>query len=260
MDRRQLVAGLAASAIGAHLLNAESTTTSYFLQLQTWRLHNTAEKQSARVSDFLENGLTPALSRAGAKLIGALGNLIGPDGPYYLTLTQFDSLAQMQDALSHLDRDETYQRATNDLASGTGLPFVRVESSLLRSFGPSQPAAGDAEHRASSRVFELRTYESQSFATLRRKIGMFNGGEIGIFQRLGMRPVFFGETIVGPRQPNIVYMLSFDSLNAREELWRKFGSDPEWKTMSAKPELSDAEIVMNISNVMLRALPFSTIR
>ena len=81
-----------------------------------------------------------------------------------------------------------------------------------------------------------------------------------IFQRLGMRPVFFGATIVAPKQPNLIYMLSYDDLAARERLWRAFGSDPEWKKMSTVPEMSDAEIVSNITNVILQPLTFSAIR
>ena len=57
-----------------------------------------------------------------------------------------------------------------------------------------------------------------------------------------------------------MYMLSYDDLAARERLWRTFGSDPEWKKMSAHPEMSDAEIVSNISNVILQPLMFSAIR
>jgi hypothetical protein len=106
----------------------------------------------------------------------------------------------------------------------------------------------------------LRTYESQSYYTLARKVGMFNNGEMQIFERLKMRPVFFGETIVGPRQPNLTYMLSFDDLAARESLWHDFGSDPAWKALSGHPELMDPEIVANISNVILRPLAFSLIR
>jgi hypothetical protein len=89
---------------------------------------------------------------------------------------------------------------------------------------------------------------------------MFNNGEAQIFERLGMRPVFFGETIAGPKQPNLNYMLSYDDLAARDKLWYAFGSDPEWKKLSGQPQLKDAEIVANISNVILRPLTFSPIR
>jgi hypothetical protein len=75
-----------------------------------------------------------------------------------------------------------------------------------------------------------------------------------------MRPAFIGESVVGGRQPNITYMLSFDSLAEREKLWSAFGSDPEWKKISGPAELKDAKIVANISNFMLRPLPFSPLK
>jgi len=132
---------------------------------------------------------------------------------------------------------------------------------LLRSFdGMPAISLPDTTEKRPPRIFELRTYESQSFVTLNTKIGMFNGGEMQIFQRLGMRPVFFGETIIGPRQPNLTYMLSYDDLAARDKLWHDFGSDPEWRKLSGKPELKDSEIVANISNVILRPLTFSQTR
>jgi hypothetical protein len=55
-------------------------------------------------------------------------------------------------------------------------------------------------------------------------------------------------------------MLSYDDLAAREKLWHDFGSDPEWRKLSGKPELKDSEIVANISNVILRPLTFSQTR
>jgi hypothetical protein len=121
-------------------------------------------------------------------------------------------------------------------------------------------ALTDVAEKRPPRIFELRTYESQSFVTLARKVSMFNNGEMQIFERLGMRPVFFGETIVGPKQPNLMYMLSYDDLAAHDKLWHDFGTDAEWRKLSGRAELKDSEIVANISNVILRPLTFSGIR
>lgn len=51
------------------------------------------------------------------------------------------------------------------------MPFVRVETSVLRSFDkmPEPLLSDPAEKRPAVRLFEPRTYESHSFATLRRK-------------------------------------------------------------------------------------------
>ncbi len=239
---------------------AEPTRPNAYLELKTWYLHNTPENQATRLSEYLQRGLAPALDRAGAKLAGAFSVVIGPDSPYILTLTQYPSLLVMQDVFAKLSSDADHTARLQSLSAGTGLPFVRVNSSLLRSFDVlpqvNLPPAGE---KRESRLFELRTYESQTFATLARKVAMFNGGEAQIFQKLGMRPVFFGETLVGDRQPNLKYMLSYDSWAAREELWKAFGSDPDWKRISSAPELKDSEIVANISNVLLHPLPYSLV-
>lgn len=259
MNRREMLQGVAGSALIA-FESQGATAANVYLELKIWRLHNSEENQSARVAKYLENGLMPGLSRAGAKLIGAFANMIGPDGPYYVTLAQYASMGAMQEALAKLGTDEAYHRALEELISASAFPFVSVESSLLRTLDvmPQPTIASGPEGR--HRIFELRTYESQNFVTLARKVGMFNNGEAHIFERLGMRPVFFSETIVGRKQPNLTYMLSFDSLADRERLWTAFGSDPEWKKLSSEPQLKDAEIVANISNVIMGPLPFSPIR
>jgi NIPSNAP len=256
-----MITGAAAmSALLSTPVRAADTSKSFF-EITAWRLHNSPEDQLHRVSDYLEAGLFPALTRAGAKPVAAFANLIGPDGPSLFSITQYPSLGAMQDVLAKLAADQQYDKASQTLGSGSGMPFVTAESSLFQSLSiiPEPILSSDASSRP-PRIFELRTYQSQSMAARQKKAAMFNGGEIGIFQRLGMRPVFIGESVVGPRQPNITYMLSFDNLDGREKLWRSFGSDPEWKKLSAPPELKDAQIVANISNIILRPLPFSPIR
>jgi hypothetical protein len=260
MERRELLAALSASALLAAEGRAAGGAQNTFIEVKTWRCHNSPENQAARLNDYLSAGLGPALQRAGAKLAGAFSNVIGPDGPYLVTVSEFASLAAMQDALRLVAADGDHHKELQKLSEG-GLPFVRVESSLLRSFdGMPAITVPDNSEKRPPRIFELRTYESQTFVTLKTKVAMFNGGEMQIFQRLGMRPVFFGETLIGPRQPNLMYMLSYDDLAARDKLWHDFGTDPEWRKLSGRPELKDSEIVANISNVILRPLTFSLIR
>ena len=55
-------------------------------------------------------------------------------------------------------------------------------------------------------------------------------------------------------------MLSYEDWAERDRLWKAFISDGEWKKLSGRPELKDAEIVANISNVLLAPLPFSETR
>ena len=266
LNRRQLITGAAAlTTLMTNPLTTNAQTapekSTTFLELKTYRLHNSDEAQAARVTTYLETGLFPALTLAGAKPVAALANLIGADGPYLVSIVQYASLAAYQDTLAKLAADSAHTAAADKLSTGTGMPFVTVESTILHSLAVMpQLELLPADPAHPTHIFELRTYQSQSPAAVIKKAGMFNGGEIAIFQRLGMKPVFIGEAIIGSRLPNITYMLAFDSLATRESLWKNFGSDPAWKTLSAPPELKDSQIVANISNTILRPLPFSPLR
>ncbi len=110
------------------------------------------------------------------------------------------------------------------------------------------------------RLFELRTYESHNERAHRAKVKMFaEMGEIEIFRRAGLTPVFFSRTAVGPRMPSLVYMLVHDNMEARDKSWNNFRNDPDWKKLSSTPGFTDAEIVSNITDVFLRPAGYSQI-
>ena len=260
MKRRHFPIAASGLALSGPLAAAVPIKRS-IIELRYMRMRNAQENQMQRATEFLRNSAAPAVKRAGVTSLGFFASVIAEESPFILTLAAFPSLAAMEIAREKQAADKDYIKARDAYNALPGLGYIRLESSLLRCFESmptveTQPA--DAQRPA--RVFELRMYESNNGSTLARKIKMFNDAEIGIFKRLGMQPAFFGETIVGGRMPNLVYMLSFESLAAREKLWQAFGADPEWQKLRAQPGNSDAEIVSNISNAILRPLPFSDIR
>lgn len=110
------------------------------------------------------------------------------------------------------------------------------------------------------RIFELRRYESASEEAGKKKIKMFNDvGEIAIFKRVGLTPVFFGETLIGEMRPNLTYMLTFDDMAEHDKNWKAFGGDPEWNRIKAIPEYEDAKIVSRITRTFLDPTSFSQI-
>ena len=110
------------------------------------------------------------------------------------------------------------------------------------------------------RLFELRTYESHNERAHRMKMRMFaEMGEVDIFRRCGLTPVFFSRSLAGPRMPSLTYMLVHENMAGREKSWDAFRNDPEWKKLSATPGYSDAEIVSNITTVYLRPASYSQI-
>lgn len=219
------------------------------LELRYFYLRNNTDGMPSKLNDFLSKADLTASKEAGVSGIGYFASNLAPRAPFVLALRGFASMAAYETALPRLTA------AVSDPA----LSFVRMETQLLRAFkGMPSIAAGPASGAA--RLLELRTYESANPHSLAKKIGMFNDGEIAIFRKTGLDPVFFGEMIAGPNQPCLVYMLGYESMAAREANWAKFLADPDWHKLRATPGLSDGEIVSNISSSFLRPLPFSTVR
>jgi hypothetical protein len=230
-----------AAGVSASLASGASDAVR-LIELRYYRMRNGAQVQ--RTTVFLEQHFAPAARRAGIGPCGLFNGAIAQDSPSILCVLGYASFAAMGAAAAKFAADKEYTEASDEYNSGPGLNYIRIESSLLRAFDSTQ-SIDFAPHGA----FELRTYESTNAATLKRKIGMFEqGGEVAIFRRTGINPVFFGETIFGRNMPNLTYMVAFDDLAARAKAWSAFGADPDWQKLKAQPGLGDAEIVSNISN------------
>jgi hypothetical protein len=99
----------------------------------------------------------------------------------------------------------------------------------------------------SERVYELRSYEGHTEKIYKNKVQMFNeGGEVTLFKRLGFNAVFYAEVLSGSRMPNLMYMTSFENRAARDEHWKAFVADAEWKKLSSMPEYQHNVVRNNI--------------
>jgi hypothetical protein len=136
----------------------------------------------------------------------------------------------MQTAREELAGDPEYVKGLAEFDANPELPYIRIESTLLRCFDAFPSVDKGKESGAATRIFELRTYESDNETTVKRKIGMFADGEIAIFRRCGLQPVFFGEAVVGANLPRITYMVSYENMPARDKAWAAFGVDPECRS------------------------------
>jgi hypothetical protein len=86
---------------------------------------------------------------------------------------------------------------------------------------------------------------------------MFNRGESQLMREVGLNPVFFGQAIVGPQMPNLVYMISGESRDEHAKHFKAFADSPLWKKLSA-----DAQFRGNVSSstsVFLKRTPASQI-
>lgn len=213
-----------------------------------------------RFDEFYREVAVPAWNRAGVKPVGVFDVMVGPDAPTKYVLLPFKSVDEMMVAREKFEADPAVGKAEFTNVPATDPAYVRKESSLMRAFG-GMPKLEVPPHVAEKkpRIFELRTYEAHSRKANRKKVEMFDIGEIDIFRRTGLKPVFFGETLVGAKLPNLTYLLVFDDLAAREKNWETFRDDAAWKKLSTTPGYTNPEILTNITNVFLRPTAYSQI-
>jgi hypothetical protein len=236
------------------------TAVSQYYELRLYHLRR--GPQTDLFDKFYREAAIPALNRAGIAQVGVFNVMVGPDSPTMYVLLAHPSLESVASLHERVNADADYKTAGADFinAPATNPAYVRVESSLMVAFeGMPKLEAPQFAGGGKSRLFELRTYESHSWKAHKKKIEMFNRGEISIFKRTGLTPVFFGQTLIGTRQPNLTYMLGFENSEARDKGWSAFVGDPEWTKLRTTPGYADAEIVSDISNVLLRPAAYSQI-
>ncbi len=257
MKRRNFLAGTAAAGFAAAAPAVEGG--NQFYELRFYKVRNDQTKQRERLIEFLKNEHLPMTRRLGVGPVGYFQVHLGPDMPRIVTLTAYGSDAEIGAKQRAMMEDEKWMKALEEAGRGAPL-FDRVQAWLLRAFDGMKKLEVPPEKKGGgAHFFDLRIYESASFDRHYRKVEMFNdGGEIAIFRRCGLNPVFFGQTLFGAKMPNLVYMLWYDDWNAREAAWGKFRNDPDWERIRRDPKY--ANTVSNITNTFLQPLEFSPIR
>lgn len=267
VNRRTFLTSLGVGSLAG--LVADKTVTlaqeaSAAAEFYVWRqyfLHNGT--QPGRLASFLRDAAIPALNRLGHKPVGIFEGVAGVQTPTVFVLTPHATLDSLAAIEARLEGDAAFMKAAAPYIEATASDpvYARQEVSILSAFAKMPRLAVPAATATNGpRLFELRTYESHNERAHRMKVRMFEEmGEIEIFRRVGLTPVFFSRTLAGPRMPSLTYMLVHENMAARQKSWDAFGADPEWKKLRSTPGFSDAEIVSNITTVLLRPAGYSQV-
>lgn len=104
-------------------------------------------------------------------------------------------------------------------------------------------------------IYEIREYTTvpgRMPALVRR----FADHTVGLFARHGMELVFLSRTEIGDNTNNeLVYVLSFDSVQDMLDRWAAFLADPQWQQVRADSE-RDGPIVARVSRRVLNPAGF----
>lgn len=222
-----------------------------FYELRTYELFQSSSVKS--FNQYFEKAFIPVLNKLGVKNIGVFKEVSESLPRKFYLLIPYESFDKYQAVVASIASDSELISASKTYNLHGKPMFNRYDTSLYKAFDgfPKilKPAAGKG-------FFELRTYESFSQDAARRKVNMFNEGEIKIFDDVELGSVFFGEKIAGDRMPCLTYLLSFDSLEERNNNWDKFRVHPDWNRMK-NDEAYKNSCCSSITRVFLSSLPFS---
>lgn len=226
----------------------KAATSSSYYTLQVY--HLTTTDQINLVENFLKSAYLPALHRAGIATVGVfkpVANDTATDKKV-IVFTPYASLQQFEKTTQQLRSDITLEQLAPAYVNApyNSPPYTRYETILLQAF-KDMPAAEVPRLTSAkaARIYELRSYEGPTEKLYQNKVHMFNeGGEVPLFKRLNFNAVFYASVLAGARMPNLMYMTSFENMADREAHWKSFGDDPEWKTLSKKPEYQN-----NVSHI-----------
>jgi len=238
-----VVLGLACQGFSAN----SGRTSKQFVELRHYTFEN-AQQQKVMI-DFLADVAIPAWNRLKISPVGVFKMAEGDKTDLYVVLPH-ESLRSVARANTRFLADGKVQK---DGAVVWDSPmkkpvYKRIESSLLLGFDECPKV--EVPTKKDTRVFQLRIYESHNETKAKRKIEMFNKGEIETFRATGLDPVFFGEALVGGKIPNLTYMVGFDDVAAKDKAWGAFGKHPKWIEMRSDPYYADT--VSNITNLVLK--------
>jgi hypothetical protein len=248
-------AGVALSAAAAEVPAGNGSAREYY-ELRYY--HFRRGPMALRADDYFKNALIPACARAGCGPVGVFNVTIGPENPAAFVLIPHSSAEALISLKDHFANDADYLKDGAEFikAPATDPSYLGIDSQLLHAF---EGVPKIELPKKEPRIFELRTYHSHSQLAHRKKVEMFNTGELAIFRQVGLTPVFFGQNLAGQGLPSLTYMLTFPNLAARDKAFGAFRADPEWDKLRNTPGFTDAEIVTSIANTILAPAAYSQI-
>ena len=220
-------------------------------ELRTYELFQSSNFKN--FNTYFKDHFIPTLNDQGIENIGVFQE-VSEDLPRKIyVFIPYKDMETYQKTRNTMAGDLTLQKTSAELNPLSNPMFNRYQTSLYVAFdGMSKLFKPDNKNR----FFELRTYESHSEAAYRRKVNMFNEGELELFEELDFGSVFFGDKIAGDRMPCLTYMLSFESLEERNENWGQFSNHPTWAKLKSDPAYKDS-CCSSITRAFLTPMPYS---
>jgi len=261
MERRNFIKSSAFAAAATAAVSVATTSASAAQsnppaskEIYEWRVYHFRNGGAkTKIDNFYREALIPYLNKKGVK-VGAFGEYSQTEPPVVYYLLVYPSYAEYQSIKKEMWKDNGFLSAGKGYFETTAElgTFIRYETYLMEAFDAIPQLRMPAKDRG---LLELRTYESNNEEAAQRKIKMFNSEELALFDKVGLKSIFFGEILAGPQMPALMYMLEFKDMEERKVLWKKFGDSPEWNVLKSKTEY--AFTVSMVNKIFLLPLDYS---
>jgi len=239
--------------------NFEQSSKQQYFEWITY--HLPLGNRQGYVAEYYRDVAIPALNKAGIKNIGVFNVRHGINNPTLHVVIPHPTLESVVTLWDKLLDDTDFVKAGARYLSPQAdeVAYVSMEKTILRALTHLPEIQIPTQKKENkSRIFQVRVYEAHNLTANIRKIHMFNeGGEIEIFKKTGLQPIFFGETIAGNMMPNLIYMLSFDNFEDLTKSWDTFRPHPEWIKLRDDPYY--AGITLRIEDWIWTPTAFSQI-
>ena len=229
-----------------------------YIELRTYTVKDDDKK--AKLIAAIDSVMIPALNAQGIKPVGVFCAHETEQNfkQNVFVIFPHKTLQSVQTVAAKLLADKTFMKNGGVFFEGSSKDplYTTYESTLL--YGFEKCPTIETPVTGKDRLFQLRYYRSWNIDKNAKKIHMFDeGGELPLFRKTGMYPVFFGDTIFGAKMPNLTYMLGFENDDARKTAWKTFGESPEWTEIKGNPMYADT--ATEIVNIVLKPSPGSQI-
>ena len=104
-------------------------------------------------------------------------------------------------------------------------------------------------------IYELRTYTALP-GKLPALQARFRDHTVKLFEKHGMKNIGYWTNMIGGTNDQLIYILAYEDLAARQKCWAEFGADPEWHEARNASE-KDGPLVQHVENRILNPTNFS---
>ena len=178
--------------------------------------------QVEHLRSYMGDTLLPCMDQLRNSPRMCLEAIVAPHTPQTLLLTVYSSFNEMLEQRARIASDPRVRRAWAGIESAQMLDDVRSHVLIVSEDSVRFPVKSAS---VKSGLFEVRTWHAPAW----------RGGSApevnSVLSRIGVDPIVAGATAAGEHLPRFTYVVPFESLAVRQQVWARLDADAQWMEM-----------------------------